>query len=611
MLPSSLRQSTNPHLAAHHGIVASAFVSLVITLAVFEQLGWSRETLAEFMIAIPLLFYLSIAFATRSVDIREFFTCRRRVPAFFNGAVLAAIVIGGTGFFAYSGALFLIGYDALPIGLGWTAGLLASIVLFVPFLRKAGAYTIPSFLGMRFRSRQVRLAASLLQLPPLTLLLAAELKIAVFVTTFLIPMPSGLAVLCITVLLSLIVLAGGMRSVTWTSTAQFVVAGVAFTAPLLIVSVLVTNLPLPQLTYGEAFVPLQRSEIVIGGGPISADIPAAALPSELPQPTQKPFLQAFGALKEFSFTTVVLCLVLGTAAMPSLLVRSGTTPSIPDQRRSVAWAVLLVALFVASAPALAVFAKLLVLQDFAQSSAAGTIPAWLDELRNYGVIVANDLNADGAIAGKELFFARDGVAFILPFAARLPFICTILIAVAGLALALAAASSHLFALAGSLAEDVGGVLDPDRNLLPRLIAAWAAIVATALGAAVFLSVASIDVLHIAMTAFALVAATFFPVLFLAIWWKGCTRGGAMAALAVGFGSMMIGLLFGATLGSGDIAASATAALLAALFAIIAGLIASQLGSGSTPEEAADFAEIRDPAGEALYDRPQLRPREAE
>jgi cation/acetate symporter len=605
-VPSSLRHRTNPHLAAHHGIVASAFVSLVIALAVFEQLGWTRNALAETMIIVPVLFYVAIALATRSVDIREFYACRRRVPPFFNGAVLAAVLIGGTGFFGYTGALFLIGYDALPIGLGWTAGLLAAGLLFVPFLRKSGAYTLPSFLGQRFRSREVRLTASLLQLPPLTLLLAAEFKMAVFAATLLMPVPRGFAVLVIGIVVSIIVLMGGMRSLTWTSSAQFVVAAVAFTAPLLIVSVLLTNLPLPQLTYGEILAPLQRSEIVTGATPAGGEHLATALPSEHPQPSTKPFLRSFGGMGASSFIAIVLCLVLGTAAMPSLLVRSGTTPSVADQRRSLALGALLVGLFALSAPALAVFAKLLIFQPMTQPAVAGALPSWLNELNAYGIIVTRDANGDGAIGGAEMLFARNGIVFALPMVAGLPFVCTVLIAAAGLALALAAAASHLFTLAGGLAEDIGGVFDPERTALPRLVAAWAAIVATALGAAIFLAAAHIDALHAAATAFSLTAATYFPVLLLSIWWKRCTGFGALVALIAGFVAMMLGLLFGATLGSGDIVASSIAALVSAGFAVVAGIVASQIGPGPSPQSEAYFAELRDPGGDAIYDRAGFR-----
>ena len=151
-VPSRLR-TPNPHLGAYYGIVTSAFVSLIVMLAMFEQLGWGRPLLAETMMIVPLALYLVIAVGSRTLQAGDFFASGRRVPPVYNGFVLAAIAVGGVGFLAYTGTVFFLGFDALAIGLGWTFGMFAASVLFVPYLRKAGSYTLPSFLGHRFRSR--------------------------------------------------------------------------------------------------------------------------------------------------------------------------------------------------------------------------------------------------------------------------------------------------------------------------------------------------------------------------------------------------------------------------------------------------------------------------
>ena len=109
------------------------------------------------------------------------------MPPVYNGFVLAAVAVGGVGFLAYTGTAFFLGFDALAIGLGWTFGMFAAGVLFTPYLRKAGSYTLPSFLGHRFRSRSVRMAASVVQLPPTALLLAAEIKIAALIASLFLP----------------------------------------------------------------------------------------------------------------------------------------------------------------------------------------------------------------------------------------------------------------------------------------------------------------------------------------------------------------------------------------------------------------------------------------
>jgi cation/acetate symporter len=256
---SRLRQ-VNPHLGAYYGIVTSAVVSLLICLAMLEQLGWSQLLLAEAMILVPLGLYLAIALGARTLKVEDFFASGRRVPPVYNGAVLAAVLIGGAGFFGYTGTLFFLGFDGLAIGLAWTTGLLVAGLLFVPYLRKAGAYTLPAFLGQRFRSRSVRVAASLLQLPPAALLLAAEIKIAALMAVIFLPISYQLAVAAVAIIITFVTLIGGMRSLTWSATAQFIVAAIGLAVPLIIVSVLMTNLPAPQLTYGETFAPLTRSE---------------------------------------------------------------------------------------------------------------------------------------------------------------------------------------------------------------------------------------------------------------------------------------------------------------------------------------------------------------
>ena len=322
------------------------------------------------------------------------------------------------------------------------------------------------------------------------------------------------------------------------------------------------------------FEPLQRSETIAGIAPSAPGELATALPTEQPRPSAKPFLQAFGAIDRTDFLTLFLCLTLGTAALPSLLARSGVTSSVGDQRRSVAWGAFFVALFAISAPALAAFVKLLMFQDIAQSPAS-ELPAWLNELIARHLLFAQDANVDGAIEASELLVARDGIVLALPMAARLPYVCTVLTAAAGMAIALAAAASHLFSLAGSVADDVLRLIDPRNEMLPRLMVVWVAIAATALSAGVFLALADIEIMQAGIRAFAFAAATFFPALLLAIWWRRCSRLGAMLALGFGFAAMLAEIAFGGAIIAGQFRFTIVAA---ALIGVMLGLIAGVIGS---------------------------------
>jgi cation/acetate symporter len=600
--PTRLR-TPNPHLGAYYGIITSAFVSLIVLLAMFEQLGWREVIIAQFMMVTPLLLYVVIAVGTRTVDIEDYFTSGRRVPAVFNGFVLAATTVGGVGFLAYTGVLFFLGLDGLAIGLGLTCGLLTGTILFVPFLRKAGAYTLPAFFGQRFRSRKLRVTASVMQLPPLVLLLAAEIQIAALIASLFLPLNFSLAVFLVAALVAAISILGGMRSLTWVGSAQFIAGAVGLAVPLVTVSVLLTNLPAPQFTFGGVIPTLQNAEITAGLTPVQPEGVTTDLPHMVPEPVVKPFFQSFGILGELDFILLFLCLMLGVAALPSLLVRSGVTRSIIEQRRSTAWAMLLVAVFALTAPALAVFTKLLVFQDIGLAPGAA-LPDWLNELSGRQLLKAGSLNGTGGLGAAEIHFTRDGIALMLPTLAELPFVLTSLMAAAGMAIALAAAGAHLFTLAGSIAEDIYRVLDKSAAELPRLAAAWGAIAATALGTAIFLIIADTDPLRGAITGLAFAAATFFPALLLAIWWGRCTEGGAIAAMSTGFSVVLLGC--GVFVADNAGLYPVFVGLIGAGLALIAGIAASLYGMKPPAATLAYFEELRDPDGEAIYDRAKAR-----
>jgi cation/acetate symporter len=254
---------------------------------------------------------------------------------------------------------------------------------------------------------------------------------------------------------------------------------------------------------------------------------------------------------------------------------------------------------------MAAFAKLIIFRDIALAPAS-SLPAWLVELSDKHLLQVADVNGDGAISAAELLIARDGIVLALPAAAGLPYVLIVLMATAAMAIALAASGSHLFTLAASLAEDFYRVIDRNKTL-PRLVAAWAAIAATALAAAVFLVIADVDPLMAALMAFAFAAATFFPALLLAIWWRRCTKWGVTAALATGFAVMLADAVFGGALGIGKAGfTTSLASLIGAALALVAGIAASLYWRKPTQAEHLYREEMRDPGGETIYDRAQLR-----
>ena len=605
MALQSRQRTPNPHLGSYYGIVASAFVSLTILLAMAEQLGWRDGSIARLMILMPLVLYIAIAVAARTLNVEDYFVSGRRVPQVYNAFLLAVITVGGTGLFAYTGALFFMGFDGLAIGLGWTCGLLLASILFVPYLRRAGAYTLPALLGQRFRSQRTRMLASGLQIAPTILLLAAEVKIAAMVLAMFLPTAYWISVVIVVVFIAATGILGGMRALTWSGSAEFITGGLGLAIPLTAVAVVLTNLPVPQFTYGEMLESLSNAETTTGVTAIAPGM-LAGFPGQEPLAAVKPFLQTFGTISEAGFFTLFICFTIGTAALPTLLSRSGVTASVADQRRSTAWALLLVALFAMTAPALVVFAKVLMFGDVAIIPTQG-LPAWISNLSQLQILRPSDLNAEGTIGVSDLLVARDGIVLALPSLAALPHILTPLIAAAGLAVALAAAGSHLFTVGASLADDIYRSIDPQPVVLPRLLVAWAAISLIALLMAVYLFIADVDALSYAVTAFAFAGATFFPVLLLAIWWPRCTVWGALASLATGFVVMFLGVTLDGLFGiAGSATGTAGASLVAATLALAAGVGASLYGPPPTKADNDFYEAMRRPDGETLYDQALAR-----
>lgn len=593
----------NPRLGTHYATFAAAIAAIVLVLAMVEQLGARKLWLSHVMIVAPVLLYVVVAAITRTLDLHEFFCAGRRVPAVFGGLSLAATAIGGTGFFALTGCLYLIGIDALCLLLGWAAGFAICTALFTPYLRKSGAYTLPAFFRQRFSSPLAGGIAALLLLPPVLLLLAAELRIGAFVVSLFISTSFEMAVgACAAVVATLAVL-GGMRSLSWTQCSLYIVVAGAFLLPLTILSLQLTNLPLPQLTYGSLLDDLSARELAAGAVQTKPAVLELALPGERPEAALKPLMQPFGAISLSNFLMLMFSFMAGTAAMPSLLMRAGTSPSVFESRRAVAWGTLFLGLFLISIPAYAVFAKFLNLQELASAGAA--TPDWVLGLREAGLADFSDRNNDGQFSVREMLISRDGITLSLPIMAGYPFVVTVLIAVGGISATLAAAGAHALAAGASLSEDLfHGLVHKSATPGKRLLAARLGIIASAGGIAVFVSAQDFDILPFVAWSMSMAASTFLPALTLAIWWRRMTVWGLLASMLAGFAVAGANILLTKVGGAGDWFGLSN--LIAAMFGVPAGFAAGAGVSyltGVPPEATVALAdEIRDPSGETIHDR---------
>lgn len=598
MSSSSRNRLVNPRLGQYYGIIVSVFVAIALVVMVLEQLGVNDGTLRLTMLLGPMLLFLAVGLLVPTRESHEFFVGGRRVPSVFNGAVLSITACGGVGLVTITGAIFLLGYDGLCLAVGWMAGLVVASILLVPFLRKYGGYTVPSYLGRRFSSRMLRVLSAVLLTVPVLLLLQAELRIASFAAGWLYDPGRGVLTMGILGLAVLTVVAGGMRSLTWSSAAMAFAALIAVIVPVCIVGAMETNLPLPQFSQGPMLRTLARMEDVATMKSITVPAMAFGLPGEALAPITSRFLAPGGTIGPIGFIIASFVLMAGVAVSPILLARAGTTVGVYDARKSYGWAVFILGAIFLTVVAAAAFMRFDVMEDVL-TPGPGRLPDWFKSMADAGLAGTDGKAAAWSISA--ILMKRDGVLLALPMAAGFPAVVVYLMIAGVLAAAFASICASLLALGFLWSEDVvGGLLaDPPDDAL-RLASGRAAIVVAALIGGIMAMVAPTDALELALWAFALLGSAFFPVLVLSIWWKRLDSVGAIACMSTGFVVALLAIL------SGETAWLGIHSGLAGAFGIPAAVAAALVTTlGKPPRRRSELELVRDirvPGGETVYDR---------
>ena len=586
----------NPRLGTYFGIFVSALSGLVLLLIIFEQLGTPDASLRWVMLIGPLLLYAAIAASVFTKDPIDFFVVGRRVPAGYTGLGIASSAMGATGIVAMTGVFFIIGFDALFIVIGGLAGFVLMAVMLAPYLRKFGMFTVPSYLGRRFDSRSVRILCAALIAVPMLLLLAAELRIGAFVAAWLVGQPQSLMVVLMTFCVVLGLVFGGMRSFTWTSSAQAIAAILALIVPVAVIAVMTTNFPLPQLTHGPLLRELVRNEVIHGVPIVEASSFAFMLPGDGMLPMAKRFTEPFGNVGPAAFVVAMLTVAAGVASAPWLLPRVTMTPGVYETRKSLGWATVFFSLVMLTVASVSVFMRHNVM-DIVAAAGSTTVPGWLQQLTELGFAQIDTRSTRLVFASFS--FWRDTVFLSLPIAAGLPNVFAYFAAAGAVAAALVAAGAVVGALGNVIAEDVINGLSWEP--LPSEPRVWVARIAfgvvAILGGSMAL-VAPTDALSLLLTCLALTGSTLFPVLALSIWWKRMNAFGALAGLASGFGVAVVTMLAGSAIGLDG--------ALAGLLGIPASVLGTILASLATPAPTRSVLELvremRVPGGEVIYDR---------
>ena len=596
------------YLKKAYGWYTGGFRAFVIVLAILEQMGLPRVLIGFIFVFATVGLYAGIGIRSRTDDIAEYYVAGRRVPPLFNGMATAAEWISLTSFIGLAGTLYHTGYFGLAFIMGLTGGYCLVALLLAPYLRKFGQFTIPDFLGARYGGHTPRFVGILAVILCSFTYGVAQIYGVGIVTTRLVGVPfeAGIALGFGGILVCSLL--GGMRAVTWTQVAQYIVLIVAYLTPVIWLSLKHSNFPIPQLAYGKVLeqVTEREAELIrdskevevrkilkeradaaegkLNGLSQSFEVEKAAVakrvndlkaqnaPAAQVEAAQldverfpKSVEEARGAwsreadlaarsnpplrhadafpgatakaqdIDRRNFLALIFCLTVGTAAMPHILMRYYTTPSVKEARQSVTWSLFFTFLLYFTVPALAVLVKFDVYTTLVGSKFSN-LPAWVAAWQTVDSTLMNitDVNRDGLVQLAEIAFGGDIILLAAPEIAGLPYVITGLVAAGGMAAALATANGLLLTIASALSHDLYfKMINPHASAQTRVTVSRVLLVIVVSIAGYVAMQKPADVLFLVSAAFSLAAAAFFPALVLGVFWKRANKWGATLGMLAG------------------------------------------------------------------------------
>jgi cation/acetate symporter len=520
-----------------YGVYTGGFLAFFFLMAWFETLGMGADTIGILFVAFTIAIYAFIGILSRTMAVEAYYVAGRSVPPVFNGMATAADWMSGASFVAMAGGIFMAGHGYMAFVVGWTGGYILVATLMAPYLRKFGCYTVPDFIGTRYGGKLARFSAILVLVVASFTYVTAQITATGTIAARALQIPFevgvwfGLAGILVCSML------GGMRAVTWTQVAQYIVLIIAYLIPIFWMSMAQGFGPLPQLQYGPAVSRIMELEPILGVGtaPLEPVRGLSALTTLHATPRE-------GAMAAWQFVTLVACMMIGTASLPHILMRYFTTPSVRAARNSVAWSLFFIFLLYFSAPALATFSKLQMIDPTLPTSIIGQpieqvlALEWIQKWSAIGLLAVIDQNGDGILQINEFFLNPDIIVLATPEIAGLPYVISGLVAAGGMAAAMSTADGLLLAMANALSHDLYyKIIDPKAETRKRLLTARILLVVIGAGGALVASMKLTGILGAVAWAFCFAMSGLFFPLVLGVWWKRANRPGAIAGMLAGLG----------------------------------------------------------------------------
>jgi len=514
-------------LRRSYAIYSASFAVFIVALGVLERYGLPARWIGYAFLFLTIVLYASIGIMARTSNVSEYYVAGRLIPAVFNGMASGADWMSAASFIGLAGTLYLSGYQGLAYVMGWTGGFVLVALLLAPYLRRFGQYTIPDFLGARYGGNVARLVGVAAAVLASFVYVVAQIYGVGLITSRFVGLQFEIGVFVGLAGILVCSFLGGMRAVTWTQAAQYLVLVVAYIVPVAMLSYKTTGVPIPQVMYGQVMQKIEVLENKIASDPADIEVrrqyreraeaystKIAGLPQslaeerrllstqidvlkdgnvamrdvfalerqrrELPRTVDaarnywssleqqaasrgselvhhaEPYPgrnQAERNNARVNFIALVFCLMIGTAALPHMLMRYYTTPSVREARSSVFWSLLFILALYLTAPAYAVFAKFEVYSNLV-GSAIAQLPSWVGAWGKIGLVSIEDINGDGILQLAELVLNPDVIVLATPEIAGLPYVISGLVAAGALAAALSTADGLLLTITGALSHDV-------------------------------------------------------------------------------------------------------------------------------------------------------------
>jgi cation/acetate symporter len=514
-----------------------------------------QQLLSLLVVGATFVLYIGIAVWARAGSTSEFYVAGRGINPIANGMATAADWMSAASFISMAGLIAFLGFTGGAYLMGWTGGYVLMALLLAPYLRKFGKFTVPEFVGDRFYSKAARIIAVIaLIVMSVTYVIGQMRGVGIAFSNILeVPLATGLITGMLVVFIYAVL--GGMKGITYTQIAQYVIMIFAYTVPAVFIAISLTGNPLPQLGLGST---LQGSDTYL----------LEALDKTMVELGFHAYTEV-GGMSLMNMFLLTLALMIGTAGLPHVIIRFFTVPRVRDARKSAGWALLFIGILYTTAPAvgaMAVWNLVNTVQPGEIGTEAGHLayedkPAWMERWEQTGLLAFEDKNEDGRIQyyndANEEFAAtveeeygwegseittldRDIMVLANPEIAGLPGWVIALVAAGGIAAALSTAAGLLLAISSAISHDLlKGVFVPRISEKGELLAGRIAMAVAILFAGYLGLNPPGFAAEVVALAFGLAAASLFPTLMMGIFMKKMNREGAIAGMLVGLGTTLL------------------------------------------------------------------------